>query len=88
MGGNFVTWRSKKQPIVTQASAKAEFRALAQGICEVLWLKKLWLEPKGPATIHCDNKAAIYVAHNQIQQDRTKHVEVDRHFIREKIETG
>ena len=56
MGGNLVTWTSKKQTIVAQSRAEAEFRALAQGICEVLWIKKLLKElrsgPKGPPTIY------------------------------------
>ncbi|KAJ4723440.1 Retrovirus-related Pol polyprotein from transposon TNT 1-94 [Melia azedarach] len=90
--GNLVTWRSKKQPVVSRSSAEAEFHALALGIYEVLWirnlLKELRLKPKGPATIYCDNKAAIDIAHNLVQHDRTKHVEVDKHFIKEKIESG
>ena len=89
--GNLVTWRSKKQPVVIRSSIEAEFRALVQGICEVLWmknlLKELLLEHKGPTTIHCDNKATISIAHNPYQHNRTKHVEVDKHFIKEKIET-
>ena len=46
------------------------------------------MEPKEPTTIHCDNKAVINTAHNPVQYHRTKHVEVDRHFIKEKIEIG
>ena len=46
------------------------------------------MEPKDPMKIYCDNKATINFAHNPIQYDQTKHVEVDRHFIKEKIESG
>jgi len=92
VGGNLVTWRSKKQTVVARSSAKAEFRAVAHGICELLWLKMLLEELKivyrKPLKIYCDNKAAINISHNPVQQDRTKHVEVDRHFIKEKIEEG
>ena len=92
LGGNLVTWRSKKQNVVARSSAEAEFRAMAQGVCELLWLKGL-LEDLGvsvhlPMMLFCDNKAAISIAHNPIQHDRTKHVEIDRHFIKEKLESG
>jgi len=90
--GNLVTWRSKKQTVVARSSAKAEFRAVAHGICELLWLKMLLEELKivyrKPLKIYCDNKAAINISHNPVQHGRTKHVEVDRHFIKEKIEEG
>lgn len=90
--GNLVTWRSKKQTVVARSSAEAELRAVAHGICEVLWLKILLEELKAklefPLKIYCDNKAAINISHNPVHHDRTKHVEVDRHFIKEKIEDG
>ncbi|KAH9753027.1 protein kinase domain-containing protein [Citrus sinensis] len=80
VGGNLVTWRSKKQSVVARSSAEAEFRAVAYGICELLWLKKLLEELKiiidVPMKLYCDNKAAINIAHNPIHHDRTKHVEV------------
>ncbi|KAH9796155.1 retrovirus-related pol polyprotein from transposon RE1 [Citrus sinensis] len=88
--GNLVTWRSEKQSVVARSSAEAEFRAVAQGICELLWLKLLLGELKiadiQPMKLYCDNKAAIDISHNPVHHDRTKHVEVDRHFIKEKIE--
>ena len=90
--GNLVTWRSKKQPVVARSSAEAEFRAMAKGICEGIWLKRLLEElqvpVKFPMTLHCDNQAAISIAKNPVHHDRTKHVEIDRHFIKEKIEQG
>ncbi|KAK2974430.1 hypothetical protein RJ640_011327 [Escallonia rubra] len=92
LGGNLVTWRSKKQPIVARSSSEAEFRSMAQGICELLWLKiilkDLKIKLKTPMKLYCDNKSAINIAHNPIQHDRTKHVEADRHFIKEKLESG
>ena len=45
-------------------------------------------EVEGPMKLYCDNKAAISIAHNPVQHDRTKHVEIDRHFIKEKLEGG
>ena len=90
--GNLVTWRSKKQNIVARSSEKAEFHAMAQ-IYELLWLKiileDLKIKWETPMRLYCDNKsAAINIAHNLIQHDRTKHVEVDKHFIKEKLDSG
>ncbi|XP_021985998.1 secreted RxLR effector protein 161-like [Helianthus annuus] len=63
VGGNLVTWRSKKQKVVALSSAELEFRGIARGLSEVLWIKKL-LEDIGfsqrePSIIMCDNTAAI-----------------------------
>ncbi|KAL6333802.1 hypothetical protein AAG906_028988 [Vitis piasezkii] len=88
--GNLVTWHSKKQFVVARSSAKAEYRAMAHGICEAIWIKRLLEELKisyeFPMRLYCDNKATICIAHNPVHHDRTKHVEVDRHFITEKLE--
>lgn len=92
VGGNLVTWRSKKQKVVALSSAEAEFRGVAKGLCELLWLKKLLTElglpPKSGMQLFCDNKAAIQISHNPVQHDRTKHVEVDRHFIKQNLDDG
>lgn len=72
------------------SSAEAEFRGISKGIMEVLWIDKLLKEIgfplKCPAKLKCDNQAAIRISENPVQHDRTKHVEVDRHFIKEKLE--
>lgn len=92
VGDNLVTWKSKKQKVVSLSSAEAEFRGIAKGIAEVLWIKKLLTEvgfpPKETTRVMCDNKAAIQISENPVQHDRTKHVEIDRHFIKEKLEAG
>ncbi|GMI96958.1 hypothetical protein HRI_003365100 [Hibiscus trionum] len=89
--GNLVTWRSKKQSVVARSSAEAEYRALSHGICEGMWLQRLMGELKlsytKPITLYCDNQA-VSIAHNPVHHDRTKHVEIDRHFITEKINKG
>ena len=90
VGGNLVTWRSKKQKVVALSSAEAEFRGMAKGLCELLWLRRLLTEigfaPDSEMKLFCDNKAAIDISHNPIQHDRTKHVEVDRHFIKQNLD--
>ena len=92
VGGNLVTWRSKKQHVVARSSAEAEFRGMAHGVQELLWLKillrELGFNSTKPSNLYCDNKAAISIAHNPVQHDRTKHVEVDRHFIKERLVDG
>src|SRR5688572_19914696 len=90
VGGNLVTWKSKKQKVVALSSAEAEFRGIAKGITEIMWLRKLLSElhfpQKKTCKLFCDNKAAISILENPVQHDRSKHVEIDRHFIKEKLE--
>ncbi|XP_073041739.1 uncharacterized protein [Primulina eburnea] len=90
--GNLVTWRSKKQIVVARSSAEAELRSVALGTCEGLWikmfLKELELEAIGPILEFCDNSATISIIRNPVHHDKIKHVEVDRHFIKEKIDQG
>jgi hypothetical protein len=92
VGGNLVAWRSKKQSVVARSTAEAEFRAMAHGVCELLWvqilLTELQLFKSKPLMLYCDNKAAIDIANNPIHHDRTKHIEIDRHFIKEKLDKG
>ena len=88
--GNLVTWKSKKQFVVSRSSVEAEFRSLALGICEGIWIQRL-LNELGISTeklikMLYDNQAAISIAKNLVHHDRTKHIEIDRHFILEKIE--
>ena len=63
---------------------------MVKGICELLWLKRLMGElvfsSEKPMKLFCDNQSAIKIAENPVQQDRTKHVEIDRNFIYEKLE--
>nr|GEV46623.1 putative ribonuclease H-like domain-containing protein [Tanacetum cinerariifolium] len=92
VGGNLVTRKSKKQKVVSLSSAEAGFRGIAKGLAEALWIRKLMSEirfpPKESIRIMSDNKAAIQILENPVQHDKTKHVEVDRHFIKEKLEAG
>ena len=76
--------------MVALSSAEAEFRGLAKGLCELLWIKRLLTEigfaPISEIDLFCDNKAAIAISQDPVQHDRTKHVEIDRHFIKENLE--
>ncbi len=75
-----MTWRSKKQSVVARSSSEAEFRSMTQGICEMMWLKRIMEELRKPITslikLYCDSKAANSIAHNPVQHDKTKHVEI------------
>ncbi|RVW75978.1 Retrovirus-related Pol polyprotein from transposon RE1 [Vitis vinifera] len=90
VGGNLVTWKSKKQNVVARSSVEVEFRGMALGLCEALWLRLLLQDlgylSRQPIRLFCDNKAACDIAHNPVQHDRIKHVEVDRFFIKEKLD--
>jgi hypothetical protein len=92
VGKNLVGWRSKKQSVVARSTAEAEFRSMASGVCELIWLKlllrELHLYNGAPLQLYCDNQAAIKIVNNPVYHDRTKHVEIDRHFIKEKLEAG
>ncbi|RVW47762.1 Retrovirus-related Pol polyprotein from transposon RE2 [Vitis vinifera] len=86
--GNLVTWKNKKQNVVARSSAEAEFRGMALGLCEALWLRLLLQDlgylSRQPIRLFCDNKVVCDIAHNPVHC--TKHVEVDRFFIKEKLD--
>ncbi|KAK3038414.1 hypothetical protein RJ639_030580 [Escallonia herrerae] len=88
--GNLVSWKSKKQSVVSRSSTESEYRAMAQSTCEIMWichlLEEISLKPPLPAKLWRDNQATRYIASNPVYHERTKHIEVDCHFIREKIQ--
>ena len=90
VGGNLVSWKSKKQNVVSRSSAESEYRAMAQSVCEVMWIYQLLdevgLKVSIPAKLWCDNQAALHIASNPVFHERTKHIEIDCHFVREKIQ--
>ncbi|GKB16801.1 ribonuclease H-like domain-containing protein [Tanacetum coccineum] len=92
MGNSLISWKSKKQTVVSRSSAEAEYRALASATCEVIWLTNLLqdlnIKIQKPITMFCDNKAAIQIASNPVFHNRTRHFEIDLHFIRDKMIDG
>ena len=77
---------------MARSSAEADFRAMTLATCELIWLKQLLQELRfgedGQMTLVCDNQAALHIASNLVFHERTKHIEMDCHFIREKIASG
>ena len=88
IGPNLISWSSKKQSLVAKSGAEAEYRALAHTTSEVLWLESLLTELKiqyFSPTLLCDNLSVVLLSHNPILHARTKHIELDLHFVREKV---
>lgn len=91
-GGSLISWNSKKQHKISRSSAKADFRSMTSSIAELTWLEGLFAELNviihKPITVFSDSKSAIQFAPNPIFYERTKHIEIDCHFIRDKIKSG
>uniref|UniRef100_A0A2N9GCA0 CCHC-type domain-containing protein n=1 Tax=Fagus sylvatica TaxID=28930 RepID=A0A2N9GCA0_FAGSY len=92
LGDSLISWRSKKQHIVSRSSTEAEYRALADTTSELLalrWLlEDMGLTHSSPTIIHCDNRSAIQIAHNDVFHERTKHIEIDCHLVRHHLSAG
>jgi hypothetical protein len=92
LGHSLISWRTKKQLTVARSSSEAEYRALAASTCELQWLLYLLRDlhitlPKLPV-IFCDNQSALHIAANPVFHERTKHLDIDCHIVREKLMSG
>jgi len=92
MGATLISWKTKKQSIVFRSSSETEYRALASTACELQWIKtllqELQINTSDPANLFCDNQAARHIAQNPIFHERTKHIEIDCHVVRERLQNG
>uniref|UniRef100_A0A803NL56 Reverse transcriptase Ty1/copia-type domain-containing protein n=1 Tax=Cannabis sativa TaxID=3483 RepID=A0A803NL56_CANSA len=91
-GLNLISWSSAKYKVVSRSSTKSKYRALTNGASEVSWLQSLLRElgfPLAvPPTMHCDNISTLHLASNPVLHARTKHIEIDYHFVRERVKNG
>nr|XP_016492299.1 PREDICTED: uncharacterized mitochondrial protein AtMg00810-like [Nicotiana tabacum] len=78
VGDNPISWKSKKQETISLSSVEAEYRSL----------KKVVGELSSPIAVFCDSQSAIHIAHNPVFHERTKYIEVDCHFVRNKLQEG
>ncbi|XP_019267554.1 PREDICTED: uncharacterized protein LOC109244849 [Nicotiana attenuata] len=92
LGGSPISWKSKKQPTVSLSSVEAEYRARRKVVAEVSWLVRilgdLGLHISAPVPIYCDSIVALHIAKNPVFHERTKHIEIDCHYVRESLNSG
>lgn len=90
--GAAVSWHSKRQEIVALSSTEAEYIALSTTIKEVLWISQFIKEISGmdmkPVTVYCDNTSTVKLTKSDSYRERTKHIDVRYHHIRENVERG
>jgi hypothetical protein len=88
-GPNLISWSARKQPRVSRSSTEAEYKAVANATAESMWVQKLLEELQvshHPVThLWCDNIGAKYLSANPIFHARTKHIEINFHFVRERV---
>jgi hypothetical protein len=95
INGNPVSWQSKKQSTVALSSTEAEYYAMTEAVREALFVRQ-WFNTYCPSyfnqdskmSILCDNQATIQLADHNTDHNRTKHIDIRHHFIRETIRTG
>jgi histone deacetylase 1/2 len=90
VGPNLVSWSARKQDTVSRSSTEAEYKALANATAELIWvealLAELGVKLKEKPCLWCDNLGATYLFVNPVFHARTKHIEIDFHFVRKRVD--
>nr|GFC65447.1 ribonuclease H-like domain-containing protein [Tanacetum cinerariifolium] len=85
-------WSSKRQHTISRSSAEAEYRGVANVVAKTTWLRNLLRELHSSLStatlVYCDNVSAVYLSANPVQHQRTKHIEIDIHFVRDMVQTS
>nr|GEX68181.1 ribonuclease H-like domain-containing protein [Tanacetum cinerariifolium] len=89
LGDNLLSWSSKRQHTISHSSAEAEYRGVANVVVETAWIRNLLRKLHSPfltaTLVYCDKVSAVYMSANSVQHQRTKHIEIDIHFVRDMV---
>ncbi|GJX65028.1 ribonuclease H-like domain-containing protein [Tanacetum coccineum] len=92
LSNNLLSWSSKRQVTISRSSAEAEYRGVANVVAETYWLCNLLRELHSPLStatlVYCHNVSVVYLSSNPVQHQRTKHIEIDIHFVRDLVSMG
>ncbi|KAG7594381.1 Retrotransposon Copia-like N-terminal [Arabidopsis thaliana x Arabidopsis arenosa] len=92
LGDSLISWKSKKQDVVSRSSDEAEYRSMANATCELIWINSLLEDLQVPLNdtivFYCDNEAALHIAKNSVYHEMTKHITRDVHVVRERVASG
>ncbi|GJR79301.1 ribonuclease H-like domain-containing protein [Tanacetum coccineum] len=92
LGDNLLSWSAKRQHTLLRSSVEAKYRGVANVVAETAWLRNLLRELHSPLStatlVYCNNVGAVYMLSNPVQHQRTKHIDIDIHFVRDMVTAG